>query len=151
MSLVCWSTTVNQQYWWGGTPTLKPFWPRRSQYFCLFALAYMITQNPRGPSGVASKLKGALKYSQADRRGLSEYWSSRLRVSSSWINILPQKYLGKVGSISDRMTKKWSWTCEWCACLNFGDACPVVKMVIFLPQVFDYVSVLFSYLAVEDM
>ena len=62
----------------------------------------------RGAKGVASKLKGTLKCSQAEISGAMLDWWRRFRVSSVCERSLSQKKLGNVLDAPARMDRKWA-------------------------------------------
>ena len=60
---------------------VKPLRPRKSQDLRVPDLLWMMIRLPRGANGVASKLKGLLKCSQADISGEMLDLRSRFSVS----------------------------------------------------------------------
>ena len=65
-----------------------------------------MTRHPIGPSGVAAKSNGPLKYSHVDMLGLRVAWLKRLRLSSAWSKSFSHMYLGKDRYTPSRMAKK---------------------------------------------
>ena len=63
---------------------------------------------PSEAMGVASKLKGPLKCSQADMAGAMLDWRRRLKVSSVWGRSLSQRKGGKVVDTPVRIERKWA-------------------------------------------
>ena len=87
---------------------LKPSFPYKSQYLSLLGLDWTITGNPRGPTSVASKLNGPLKYSYAEIMGSILDWQRRLSVSSIWGRSRLQRFLGKSTETPAKIVRKCS-------------------------------------------
>ena len=71
-------------YWycWSATPTFQPDAPQNSHEFLVPVFLWEMMLQPRGPSGVASYLKGPWKYAHADLEGSRVACMVRLGVNS---------------------------------------------------------------------
>jgi len=69
-------------------------------------LACETTRHPGGPMGVASKLKGPLKCSQAEISGWRQDWRRRLTVNSACGRSRSHRFFGNVGSVPARIAMK---------------------------------------------
>ena len=80
--------------------------PRKSQDLRVDPFACVMTLHPGGPMGVASKLYGPLKCSQAEMSGCSSDWRRRLTVISACRRRRSHLFRGKAGSTLARMARK---------------------------------------------
>ena len=85
---------------------VNPLRPRKSQDLWVTGLLWMVIGLLRRANEVVSKLKGPLKFSQADISGAMLNWRSRFSVSSVWGISLSQRKLGNVLETPARMEIK---------------------------------------------
>ena len=102
---------------------MKPFCPRKSQYFRVPSLVWMMIGLPKGAMGVASKLKGPLKCSQAEMTGAMLDWRRRFRVISVCGRSVSHRKLENVLDSPARMDRNGPWRSGSCIWLHCGCAC----------------------------